>query len=214
MRHILFLLLGLTVLGCKPAARTSATNRAAGSPTTDPELQFESASTALSALTEAYTNNNGREVREIETWLRRHKDQAVEELSRTAKNEDSPFEKRLVACRGLARLGTDSVPTLMELTNHATDQLRYRAAESLAMISPSSQRSVEALRQLLQRDDARLRGYAVRGLGNAGELAQSAVPELVAILNDLTQNDGLRNDAKAALKKIDPRKGLMGLNEP
>ena len=53
----------------------------------------------------------------------------------------------------------------------------------------------------------------MRALSNAGPLAKRAVPDLVAILNDRTQNEALRNDAKAALVKIDPRRGLMNVQD-
>lgn len=175
--------------------------------------QFPDAAEALSALTDAYQRNQARDVKEIEEWLRENGAPSVAELSRAARSEETPIEQRITACRALAKLGNDSIPVLMELTEHSIDQLRYRAAESLSYMSPSSQRLVEALEQLLQREDVRLRSYAVRGLGNAEGLAKHLVPDLTKILNDYSQNDSLRNEAKAALKKIDPRRGLMGLQD-
>ncbi|MFM2095748.1 MAG: hypothetical protein RIS70_2872 [Planctomycetota bacterium] len=175
--------------------------------------EFDSTRDALAALTIAYSENQARDVREIEPWFAKNKETALSELGGLATSDDTPLDQRLIACRALARLGTDSIPVLMELTGHKTDQLRYRAAESLGMISPSNERHVDALIELLQGDDSRLKGYAVRALSSAGPIAKRAVPDLVAILNDRTQNEALRNDAKTALVKIDPRRGLMNVKD-
>lgn len=198
----------LLLAGCQ---RNSAPANPNSSEVLRERRQFPDAAEALAALTDAYQRNQARDVKEIEEWLRNNGDLSITELSRAAKSEETPIERRITACRALAKLGNDSIPVLMELTEHSIDQLRYRAAESLSFMSPSSQRLVEALEQLLQREDVRLRSYAVRGLGNAEGLAKHVVPDLTKILNDYSQNDSLRNEAKAALKKIDPRRGLMGL---
>jgi HEAT repeat protein len=176
-------------------------------------VEFATVADALVALTNAYSENRKQEIRGIEDWLKTRSDSAVEELSRAALDEQSPLAQRLVACRALARLGSAAVPTLVQLTQHSTEQLKYRAAESLTIVSPHDARSVEALRELLQRDDSRLKGYAIRGLGQAGSLAKDSVPDLVAVLNDYAQPDGIRNDAKLALRRIDPRRGLMGIEK-
>lgn len=208
--RVLLLIVLVLLTGCG-SSKSGAKNKKEKAPVTIRE--FDSTRDALAALTIAYSENQAREVREIEPWFSAHKDTALPELGDLATNDDTPLDRRLIACRALARMGTDSVPVLMELTKHKTDQLRYRAAESLALISPSNERHVDALIELLQSDDSRLRGYAARALGGIGPLAKRAVPDLVTLLNDLTQSDGLRNDAKAALLKIDPRRGLMDVKE-
>jgi len=207
------LLMVLVLLAGCGSAKSGAKNKASKEKTPLTIREFDSTRDALAALTIAYSENQAREVREIEPWFSKHKETALPELSGLVTSDDTPLDQRLIGCRALARLGTDSVSVLMELTSHKTDQLRYRAAESLGMISPSSERHVDALIELLQGEDSRLKGYAVRALSNAGPIAKRAVPDLVAILNDRTQNEALRNDAKAALVKIDPRRGLMNVQD-
>ena len=125
MRVVLLIVLVL-LAGCgsaKSGAKKSGKEKA---PVTIRE--FDSTRDALAALTIAYSENQAREVREIEPWFAKHKETALPELSGLATSDDTPLDQRLIACRALARLGTDSVSVLMELTSHKTDQLQIGRA--------------------------------------------------------------------------------------
>ncbi|MBM4005911.1 MAG: HEAT repeat domain-containing protein [Planctomycetes bacterium] len=209
----LLLLLALVSVGCGGNARPAGGSKGPSPTTSVPTMEFATVSEALVALTSAYSENRKLEIRGIEEWLKTRSDSAVEELSRVALDDQAPLPQRLIACRAMARIGSSAVPSLVQLTQHSTEQLKYRAAESLSIVSPHDARSVEALRELLQRDDSRLKGYAIRGLGQAGSLAKDSVPDLVAILNDYAQPDSIRNDAKLALRRIDPRRDLTGIEK-
>jgi HEAT repeat protein len=54
---------------------------------------------------------------------------------------------------------------------------------------------------------------AIAALGKMGPAAKGTVPRIQKILNDTNYNQTVRDQARKTLKEIDPRKGLMGLNE-
>jgi hypothetical protein len=66
--------------------------------------------------------------------------------------------------------------------------------------------------ELVQSDDPVNQQFAVAALGDMGGAAKEAVPLVQSILNDKKYNDTVRAEARATLKSIDPRKGLMGIS--
>jgi HEAT repeat protein len=102
-----------------------------------------------------------------------------------------------------------ATPTLMEGIGGEPKQLRLKAIESLGRVEPSSNEIVTKLLALVEEQDFDTRKAALSGLKDVGVPAQAAADKLQAILNDSNEDETIRSLAKAALKAVDPRTGLM-----
>ena len=139
------------------------------------------------------------------------------ELEALITDSSAGLPSRLTACRVLARLGPSALPTLLEAVHGEPLLLRRKAIESLGRVKPPTAEAVNKLVSLLGDSDNEIRKSALEALGHIGQTAKQHDPQLVAklmaILNNVNEDETVRSMAKDALKKVDPRKGLMGMEK-
>ena len=119
----------------------------------------------------------------------------IQELRKQLESED--VDERLLAIKGLRKIGPAAVPTLVAALQDAAASVRRRAAEALGGIGPAAEAAVPALVAALQNDRDAVREAAARALEGIGP---AAVPALVAAL----QHDVVRHWAARALRGIGP----------
>lgn len=151
----------------------------------------------------------GQKLLRIERWLGLQGDKIAGELAAKIKDPSSGLATRLTSCRALGRLGPVATPTLLEAIDGEPKQLRLKAIECLGRVEPSSDEIVTRLLALVDDQDFETRKTAINGLKDAGAPAQAAAQKLQSILNDPKEDETIRSVAKAALKAVDPRTGLM-----
>ena len=92
-----------------------------------------------------------------------------------------------------------------------TGRIRARAIESLGRLKPPDKATVELVVSLIDEQDVDVRKAALKSLAHYGKAGQAAAPRLLEILNDQKEAEAIRDLAKAALKVVDQRKGLMNV---
>lgn len=217
------LLVALTTLGCgeMPSAESASKPKKKKSTSTAqpmataPEVSADSYASVEAALAEAERLtksgdvNAGRELLKIEMWLEMQGAAIAGELSSKVNDGSQGLATRMTACRVLSRLGAVAKPTIMQASQSDTAMLRVKAIECLGKIKPSDDEIIKRLLTLLEGKEFSERKAALGALANVGPAAKDAVPKLVAILNDQSEDETIRGAAKKALKEVDPRKGLM-----
>lgn len=220
-RFTLFVLLVafVSAIGCDPPANTSTDNSESPPveiadatdtppPSNDPPVNvtttFGSTEEAIGVLVESAKANEHEQRQAAETWLAGQGESAVAPLTEVM-NTDSDLRAQVAASLALQKLGPPAFDTLVEATNHSQSMVRVNAVKGVAAIKPPTKRTVDVLLELLKHEDNRVKHAAIAGLGSLGGKAERAGDPLVAILNSKA-DDGLRNAAKAALKKVNPRK--------
>jgi HEAT repeat protein len=151
----------------------------------------------------------GQKLLRIERWLGLQGDKIAPELAAKINDPSAGLATRLTACRVLARLGPVATPTLLGAIGGEPKQLRLKAIESLGRVEPPSDEIVKRLLALVDDQDFATRKAALGGLKDVGVPAKQAVDKLQTILNDPQEDETIRSLAKAALKAVDPRTGLM-----
>lgn len=169
---------------------------------------------AAMAEVETLAKSSGPEISQqlikIETWLNMQGQSIAADLAGKIKNPSAGIATRLTACRVIARSGSPlAIPTLIEATSVESRQLRLKAIESLGRAKPSSKEAVSKLLSLVDAKENDVRRVAINALASVGPPAKGAVPKLTGILNDVNEDETIRSAAKAALRSVDPRKGLM-----
>ena len=194
--------------GSSKASALSAT----GQPKRPPVSQDEYASVqAAWADVETLSGDpaGGQRLLRIERWLDLQGDEIVAELAAKVEDPSAGLATRLTACRALARRGPVATGPLLSATGGQPRQLRLKAIESLGRIEPSSAAIVEKLLSLVDDEDFEIRKAALGGLREVGPPANKASGKLQSLLNDPKEDETIRSLAKAALKAVDPRTGLM-----
>lgn len=152
-----------------------------------------------------------------EAWLNLQGPRIAPELETLIKDDQAGLRTRLTACRVLTRLGPVSVPTLLGAADDEVQQLQLKAIECLGRVKPTNAEVVSRLGKLTSAENYELRKGALRALAAIGPPAAEHDPQLVEMLtttlNNLSEDETVRSLAHDALKKIDPRKGLMGLEK-
>jgi HEAT repeat protein len=151
----------------------------------------------------------GQKLVRIELWLNLQGDKIAPELAAKINDPSAGLATRLTSCRVLARLGPRATPVLMEAIAGQPKQLRLKAIECLGRIEPTSDEIVQKLLSLVDDQDFATRKEALEGLADIGPPARQATDKLQSLLNDPNEDETIRSLAKAALKKVDPRTGLM-----
>jgi hypothetical protein len=231
--QILLAILPLVLVGCgempaaakkpatkKPAATTSVAARPAPRVPQVDQSTYISVAAAMAEV-ERVATLDPAEANEtllrVETWLDLQGTKIGPELETLIKDGQTPLRTRLTACRVLTRHGPVSVPTLLAAADDETQQLRLKAIECLGRVKPTSAEVVGRLVALMDHEDYEIRKGAFRALAVVGPLAQQHDPQLIekltGTLNDLQEDETIRSLAHDALKKIDPRKGLMGVGK-
>ena len=173
---------------------------------------IDSLATALKASGDSENDQSEKaDAAKAVAWLKMNQATAVPQLAELLKQPDEKLETQIATCWALGRMGSAATPALLANIDHPTRQVRMKVMESLSYIKPADAQAVAKLIELLKSDDQPTRQAAVQGLARIGPPAKAASDGLVAILNNTSESEALRNDAKAALKKVDVRRGLMGV---
>jgi hypothetical protein len=152
-----------------------------------------------------------------EAWLNLQGPRIAPELEALIQDDQAGLRTRLTACRVLTRQGPISVPTLLAAAENSVQQLQLKAIECLGRVKPTSAEVVGRLVKLTSAENYEIRKGALRALAAIGPPAKEHDPQLVELLtttfNNLSEDETVRSLAHDALKKIDPRKGLMGIEK-
>lgn len=179
----------------------------------DDYANVEAAMTEVEALAKSSDETTSQKLLKIELWLNMQGAKIAPELEAMIKDPAVGLATRLTACRVLARQGPAAVPTLLEAAAGEPQQLRRKAIECLGRVKPTTAEAVHKLVALIDDPDYEMRKSGLAAIGNVGppakEHAPNLVEELTSILNNINEDETVRSLAKDALKKIDPRRGLM-----
>ncbi|MCY3018889.1 MAG: HEAT repeat domain-containing protein [Planctomycetota bacterium] len=129
-----------------------------------------------------------------------HRTDALSMLIEALNTRDE--ELRIDAVDGLAVLGKEAVPKLLEAFQMGSPVMRESAAEALARIGPDADAAVPTLIDELKNEQAPGRAHAIWVLSTMGSKAKAAVPELARIAGDAKSS--LRSRAIIALGRIGP----------
>lgn len=169
---------------------------------------FDSVPAAISALTLATDAQFDEDRYQATEWLVMQKDAAVAALAEEVADSSTSARSQIVIARILGRIGTpEAARKLVVMTSAESHMGAVNAIQQLGTIKPSSPDTIEKLIGLLEHPDDRRRLEAVNALGKIGQPAAAASSQLVAIQNS-QDNDALRQAARRALEKVDPRKTL------
>ena len=185
---------------------TSATSKPAKRPSVAPDA-FLNIDEAVETLVSAADSRDSKRRLEASDWLAMQGAPAIPRLSSVLEDEQAGTAPRIAACRVLGRLGPPALEPLIGQLNCSDQMVRINAVDQLPHIDPCVPQVVETLIKTLDHEDDRMRQRAVKGLTRLGSKAQAAAPRLLQILSS-SDNDQLRNDAKQALKSVDPRRTL------
>jgi HEAT repeat protein len=105
---------------------------------------------------------------------------------------------RAGAQMALARIGTPSVPALIQAIKDKKEGVAPLSGEAIGWILPPPKEAIPVLRQAIGADRAHA-GVYIRALGRLAPVAQAAVSDLTSLLND----GDLRSEAAVALVRID-----------
>ena len=226
-RFVLLVLLAALAAGCgpavaakKPAKKKAATTAvaarpAAQAPRVDPSAyaSVEAAMADVEKVAGLGPEEANATLLKVEGWLDMQGAKIAPDLEARIKDPAAGLATRLTACRVLTRLGPVAVPTLLAAAEGEPKQLRLKALECLGRVKPTSPEIVTRLTSLMTNEDYELRKGAFRALAVVGPPAKQHDPQIVekltSVLNDLKEDETIRSLAHDALKKVDPRKGLM-----
>jgi HEAT repeat protein len=155
----------------------------------------------------------GQELLITETWIVRQGDKNVSALAERVADDGEDLAVRMTACRALSKLGAPGRAAVTAATDSPKKELRVKAIECLGRIDPVDKTSVDKLIVLLDDKDNDVRRAALLGLTATGKDGSKATNKLQNMLNDVKEDDRIRDLVKGALKAVDPRKGLMGADK-
>lgn len=92
---------------------------------------------------------------------------------------------------------------VVALLEHATAQVRWESAETLAALGAAAGEAVAPLTARLGDAEPKVRERALLALGRIGPAAKSALPAIRAALDD--KDKGVQRDANWALEQIEPK---------
>ena len=211
---------GPAVAAKKPAKKKAATTTVAARPVPQAPRVEQNAYASVDAAmadVESVTGLGPEEANQtllkVETWLDMQGAKIASDLETKINDPAVGLATRLTACRVLTRFGPVAVPTLLAAADGEPKQLRLKAIECLGRVKPTSAEVVSRLTSLMANEDYEIRKGAFRALAVVGPPAKQHDPQLVekltSVLNDVKEDETVRSLAHDALKKIDPRKGLM-----
>jgi len=226
MKTVTILALALFLLGCGPQtsrqAKKSGTTKPAASKSSEskreakpkPSLTVDAGSfagipEAISALTEAAKGRKNDELIRADRWLVMQGGAAIEPLANVLNDEQAHVAARIAASYVLRQLGPNAKPALKQAFGSETKLVRLNAIESLSLVHPTDPDTIQTLLDLTGTEDERVRREAILALARIGPPAKDKCAErLVAILNDENEEETIRDAAKRALKKVNPRRSL------
>jgi HEAT repeat protein len=126
---------------------------------------------------------------------------AIPALVEMLPGANDPVASRATTALGWAGQASSAAAAAVSL-DVSTAEDRQAALASLREIDQRQNEAVLALRALLQQGPAALRGPAIDSLAKFGSAGQSATPELVQLLADAGQDQGVRRAAARALGSV------------
>jgi hypothetical protein len=224
MRYLFVLFLVSGMVGCgtapspkpvassaKPKAKTTATTpvRASPPPTVAAD-RFASLPDAIEAMQKAAVAGDSEASIQVEKWLVMQGGASVAPLSALVSDEQAHLAHRIAAARVLRKLGPPAKPALLAALGSSSQQMQLNAIKGLSLIRPTDADIIQRLDSLLSNAELRVRQEAILGLANIGEPAgEHCTEHLLAILNNAQENETLRDAAKIALTKVNPRRKLV-----
>ncbi|QDU26297.1 HEAT repeat protein [Anatilimnocola aggregata] len=181
-----------------------------------PEDLYDSPAAALADVkrwVDSKDSKAGQVLLKTEAWLIRRGDAIVPELTARVEDTSEDLAIRMTACRVLSKMGPVGRPAVLAAIDSSPQQLRVKAIESLGRIKPADKASVDKLIKLLDDKEYDIRKAALLGISATEKAGASATTRLMKLLNDTNEDETIRSLAKVALKKVDPRKGLMGADK-
>lgn len=172
---------------------------------------FSDIAAALAALGQAAEAGDQTGITKADMWLAHQGAAAVPACSEVLQNGTSDAQ-RVAVTRVLVQL-PGGKQALLAATKVDSKIVRINVLQSLTRIQPVDQEVVAACIKAIEEDEPEVQRHAIVALGKLGPQAKDAVPLIQKILNDQSYNDTVRGAARKTLKEIDPRKGLMGLND-
>jgi len=88
------------------------------------------------------------------------------------------------AADSLKRIGAPAVPPLIDMLRDPDPAMRTKAAQILAGIGPDAVGAVSMLQTTSHDSDADVRRWSIRALGQIGEAAAPAVPDVIQALRE------------------------------
>ncbi len=228
---LLITLVCLLIAGCgeppvdpaaaEAAAQAEAARKAEAAKWKPPEVdkgppvqkQFSDIDEAWAVLSQAGKKENTEQIWAAIGWLAPQGQPVKVRMTKIMNDKSFDVADRLAATMVLGEMGNTAKDEIVAaaLTSDLFN-VRMRAVESLGKKIPHSKETVDALVKLLDEEqDNRVRVQVVRALAEVGEPAKQAAPKLLALRDDLSNDDTLRNEAHLALKKVDPRRDFTGL---
>lgn len=198
----------------KPEVKKAAAKppQPAAPPARVPDDAYPDVPTAITAMAQAALKEDNQGSQRAEQWLVQQGSAALPKVAEIVKNESAPLEERIVCSGMISRLPGAKQP-LLEATSVANERIRLRVIEALGRVEPSDPEIVAALIKLTEDPSPKIQSATLRAIRNIGPAAKDAGPALQKILDSQTHDDYVRDEARATLKVIDERRGLMGLNK-
>lgn len=233
MRYLVLLLSVLILAGCgggepekKSAAKPKTTKKksqpvAEKQPTPPPppppkipDDAFTDIPAALEAVVKASEIADQVAMSRADQWMVQRGTAGIEPLGAVLNDEAAPLAKRIAASRALGQMGPGAKPILLAGIKSSTERVRIVSIEALGRIKPPDREILDTCMKLAKEEaDADVQRYAITAIGKMGPAAKDAAPLLMEIQNSKQHNETVRAAAHDALRLVDKRKGLMGLNE-
>ncbi len=121
-------------------------------------------------------------------------------------DEQADLLQRIAVCRPLRKMGPPAKPVFQTALDSQSQQIQLNAIKGLGLIRPTDADIIQALNGNLDAEDERVQREAILALENIGPPAKEAsTAKLIAILNDTSENEKLRDAARRALDEVNPR---------
>ena len=189
-----------------PKKRTPAPVAPAKPATTLSPTTYADVNAAVAALSKAAETSDSEERRQAHGWLVMQGRSAVEPRAAIYRSDDASLESRVAAVKVLHMLGPSAKPVMLEMIDHPTKLIWQNAIIGLGAIKPADKETVDKLIELIHHPEGEIRLQAMKSLGMIGTPAEAATEPLLAILNNLEEEEIFRDYAKDALTKVNPRR--------
>ena len=191
------------------AKRDAAKPKQAPPPPTPKEVPadtYDSPAAAIEALLQAAKKSDTDDFNRAETWLVARADSTIEPLGQILNDEQADTLRRIAVCRPLRKMGPQAKPVFQTALDSQSQQIQLNAIKGLGLIRPTDANIIQTLNGYLDAEDERVRREAILALENIGSAAKEAsTAKLIAILNDTSENETLRDAARRALDEVNPR---------
>lgn len=138
---------------------------------------------------------------EVGKWIRRGQGEVAIPLLVEVFRSPDPNRQRL-AEQYLERIGSRSIPALVDALHDADPRVRYMAAHALGLGRLRSTSTLPALIEAMRDQEAIVRESAIDTLGRLGEAASAAVSPLLHALTEPSESPSVKSAILLALGRI------------